>query len=156
MAMATFFGLPNPLNAMQIPWINILMDGPPAQSLGVEPVDQEVMTKPPRRRNGKIHTQNVFSRVLQSAAMIIINTLYIFVRDIQEGQITARDTTMKFTCFGFFDMSHADLAVITLNQFPSRDSLIRCLTSSCWDPHGTVIFIYVSFFQSLFQTEAFL
>ena len=27
-------GLPNPLNAMQILWINIIMDGPPAQSLG--------------------------------------------------------------------------------------------------------------------------
>lgn len=42
-ALSTAFKLPNPLNAMQILWINILMDGPPAQSLGVEPVDHEVM-----------------------------------------------------------------------------------------------------------------
>ena len=33
-AFATLFGLPAPLNAMQILWINIIMDGPPAQSLG--------------------------------------------------------------------------------------------------------------------------
>ncbi|KAF6069148.1 calcium-transporting P-type ATPase, PMR1-type [Candida albicans] len=32
-ALSTFFGLPNPLNAMQILWINILMDGPPASLL---------------------------------------------------------------------------------------------------------------------------
>lgn len=30
-ALATVMGIPNPLNAMQILWINIIMDGPPAQ-----------------------------------------------------------------------------------------------------------------------------
>jgi hypothetical protein len=30
-ALATLIGIPNPLNAMQILWINIIMDGPPAQ-----------------------------------------------------------------------------------------------------------------------------
>lgn len=47
-ALSTISGLPNPLNPMQILWINIIMDGPPAQSLGVEPVDPDVMKKPPR------------------------------------------------------------------------------------------------------------
>ncbi|GLE11108.1 hypothetical protein PINS_up023416, partial [Pythium insidiosum] len=38
-----------PLNAMQILWINIIMDGPPApKSLGVEPVDRDVMREGPR------------------------------------------------------------------------------------------------------------
>lgn len=40
--MSTTLSLPNPLNAMQILYINILMDGPPAQSLGVEPPDADV------------------------------------------------------------------------------------------------------------------
>ncbi len=31
--LSVMFGLPNPLNAMQILWINIIMDGPPAQRL---------------------------------------------------------------------------------------------------------------------------
>lgn len=30
-ALATLMDIPNPLNAMQILWINIIMDGPPAQ-----------------------------------------------------------------------------------------------------------------------------
>ena len=30
-SISTFLKLPNPLNAMQILWINIIMDGPPAQ-----------------------------------------------------------------------------------------------------------------------------
>ena len=32
-AVSTILNLPNPLNAMQILWINIIMDGPPAQRL---------------------------------------------------------------------------------------------------------------------------
>ncbi len=30
-SLATLMNFPNPLNAMQILWINIIMDGPPAQ-----------------------------------------------------------------------------------------------------------------------------
>ena len=48
-AFSTLLHLPNPLNAMQILWINIIMDGPPAQSLGVEPVDHDVIRQPPRK-----------------------------------------------------------------------------------------------------------
>lgn len=47
-ALSTLADIPNPLNPMQILWINILMDGPPAQSLGLEPVDPEVLRRPPR------------------------------------------------------------------------------------------------------------
>lgn len=32
-ALSTLMGIPNPLNAMQILWINIIMDGPPGNLL---------------------------------------------------------------------------------------------------------------------------
>ena len=50
-AIANLTGMDNPLNAMQILWINIIMDGPPAQSLGVEPVDASVAKRPPRHKD---------------------------------------------------------------------------------------------------------
>ncbi|XP_078400696.1 calcium-transporting ATPase type 2C member 2-like isoform X3 [Cetorhinus maximus] len=37
-ALSTVFNLPNPLNAMQILWINIIMDGPPAQRVESSPI----------------------------------------------------------------------------------------------------------------------
>ena len=46
--LSTLMDTANPLNPMQILWINIIMDGPPAQSLGVESADKEIMKKPPR------------------------------------------------------------------------------------------------------------
>lgn len=154
-ALSTFFGFPNPLNAMQILWINILMDGPPAQSLGVEPVDHEVMNKPPRKRNDKILTQNVIKRVLQSATMIILGTMYIFVKEMQDGQVTARDTTMTFTCFVFYDMFNAlacrhyskSIFEMGLNNKMFNFAVFGSLL-------GQICAIYVPFFQSVFQTEA--
>lgn len=154
-ALATFFGLPNPLNAMQILWINILMDGPPAQSLGVEPVDHEVMNKPPRKRNEQILSRQLIKRVLQSATMIILGTLYIFIKEMKDNEITARDTTMTFTCFVMFDMFNAlscrhyskSIFSIGLTNQMFNFAVIGSLV-------GQFCAIYVPFFQSIFQTEA--
>lgn len=65
-ALHNMLGHPNPLNPMQILWINIIMDGPPAQSLGVEPVDPAVMMRPPRRRGENIITRPLLLRVFTS------------------------------------------------------------------------------------------
>ncbi|KAF2195206.1 calcium-transporting P-type ATPase-like protein [Zopfia rhizophila CBS 207.26] len=106
--LSTFLGFQNPLNAMQILWINILMDGPPAQSLGVEPVDPTVMSRPPRPKKARVLTRQLLQRVLQSASIIMMGTLMTYYREMtSDGEVTARDTTMTFTCFVFFDMFNA-------------------------------------------------
>ncbi|KAL3806000.1 hypothetical protein ACHAXA_006420 [Cyclostephanos tholiformis] len=61
-SVATAFRLPSPLNAMQILWINIIMDGPPAQSLGVEPVDERILRAPPRKVTDPIVTRALLTR----------------------------------------------------------------------------------------------
>ncbi len=53
-SLSSLLGIDNPLNAMQILWINVIMDGPPAQSLGLEPVDHEVLRRPPRKKSEEI------------------------------------------------------------------------------------------------------
>lgn len=44
-----------------------------------------------------------------SAAIIILGTLYVFQREMEDGSggRTKRDTTMTFTCFVLFDMWNA-------------------------------------------------
>lgn len=154
-AIATFFKLPNPLNAMQILWINILMDGPPAQSLGVEPVDHEVMRAPPRLRNAPILTQRVLKRLLFNAIIVIVGTLYVYIREMSDNQVTARDTTMTFTCFVLFDMFNAlscrhNTKSIFEVGFTNQMFNIAVLGSLL----GQLCAIYIPFFQSIFQTEA--
>nr|WP_258047336.1 cation-translocating P-type ATPase [Streptomyces sp. SM13] len=41
-------GLPAPLSAIRLLWVNIVMDGPPAMALAFDPPQDNVMQRPPR------------------------------------------------------------------------------------------------------------
>jgi Ca2+-transporting ATPase len=92
--LSTVFQLSNPLNAMQILFINILMDGPPSQSLGVDPPDPAVMRKPPRSKDASILTLRIYGRVLFSASMIVLGTLFVYAYELSDGTMSGRDQTM--------------------------------------------------------------
>ena len=177
--LSTFLGFSNPLNPMQILWISeshsiallillcysadysidILMDGPPAQSLGVEPVDPAIMNRPPRSRNARVLTRRLIQRVLTSATIIMLGTLSVYWHEMSSDKsITARDTTMTFTCFVFFDMFNA-LACRSEGKSILRGEL--ALTGNRMfnlavggSLLGQLAVIYVPFFQRIFQTEA--
>ena len=94
-AVSTLAGFAKPLNAMQILWINILMDGPPAQSLGVEAVDPSIMNRPPRPRNAPILTRRLLQRVLTQASLILFGTLFVYIMEMEDSkEVNRRDTTM--------------------------------------------------------------
>lgn len=155
-AMSTLFRMPNPLNAMQILWINILMDGPPAQSLGVEPVDHDVLQQPPRKTKEHIITRKLIVNVLISALLIVSGTLWVFWKELNDGQVTPRDTTMTFTCFVFFDMFNAmscrsqTKTILQIGLFSNKMFLIAVGGSLV----GQLLVIYFPPLQAVFQTEA--
>ena len=92
--LSTTFELANPLNAMQILFINILMDGPPAQALGVDPVDKEIMRRPPRKKGDQIISRRLLARVAFSASMIMLGTLWVYAVELSDGTMSKRDQTM--------------------------------------------------------------
>jgi Ca2+-transporting ATPase len=56
---AFFLGLPLPLLALQILWVNLTTDGLPALALGVDPKGPDLMRRPPRPRREGVFTRNV-------------------------------------------------------------------------------------------------
>lgn len=70
--------------------------------------------------------------------------------------ITARDTTMTFTCFVFFDMWNAlscrsqTKSVFTIGLFSNKMFLLAVGLSVL----GQLLVVYVPPLQSIFQTEA--
>ncbi|KAH9935143.1 calcium-transporting ATPase [Epithele typhae] len=150
--LSTFFGLDNPLNAMQILFINILMDGPPSQSLGVDPVDPQVMRRPPRKKDAPVISKRLVYRVLFSASIIVVGTLFVYVYALADDQdMTRREQTMTFTCFVFLDLvSAVQNRGMGCGLFQNRMLVTTVSTSFLVQ----LALIYVSFLQSIFQTEA--
>ena len=52
--LAALAGLPSPLTAIQLLWLNLITDGAPALALGTEKGDPDIMTRPPRRKREPI------------------------------------------------------------------------------------------------------
>ncbi|NXW30547.1 AT2C2 ATPase, partial [Phaetusa simplex] len=153
--LSTVLNLPNPLNAMQILWINIIMDGPPAQSLGVEPVDRDTIKQPPRCITDTILSKSLILKIFMSAVIIISGTLFVFWKENPKSGITPRTTTMTFTCFVFFDLFNAltcrsqTKLIFEIGFFRNRMFLYSVLGSFL----GQLAVIYVPPLQKIFQTE---
>ncbi|XP_039359197.1 calcium-transporting ATPase type 2C member 2 isoform X1 [Mauremys reevesii] len=153
--LSTVLNLPNPLNAMQILWINIIMDGPPAQSLGVEPVDKDAIKQPPRNITDTILSRALILKIFMSAIIIISGTLFVFWKEIPESGTTPRTTTMTFTCFVFFDLFNAltcrsqTKLIFEIGFFRNRMFLYSVLGSLL----GQMAVIYIPPLQKIFLTE---
>ncbi|KDQ20251.1 hypothetical protein BOTBODRAFT_51572 [Botryobasidium botryosum FD-172 SS1] len=149
--LSTVFQMSNPLNAMQILFINILMDGPPSQSLGVDPADRAVMRRPPRPKNAPIITSRLLTRVLFSASMIVIGTLFVYIHELSDGSMSRRDQTMTFTCFVFLDLASAlQNRGLGCGLFQNRMLITTVSVSFIVQ----LALIYVPAMQTVFQTEA--
>lgn len=97
---ASLLGWATPFTAIQILWINIIMDGPPAMSLGVEPARADVMQAPPRRTDARILTGARFGRLLIYGFTMAVGTLTLFWYARPQGETYA--LTLAFTAFVLF------------------------------------------------------
>lgn len=156
-SVATAFGLPTPLNAMQILFINILMDGPPAQSLGVEPVDERILNAKPRKADDPIVTRALLFRATTSATLIVLLTLGVFYKELlDDGRVSRRDTTMTFMTFVNCDLFNAyvcrsaELCFFEVSPF-SNPAFLWAVGGSIV---GQLMLIYFRPLQEVFQTES--
>ncbi len=98
--IGTLAGLPLPLTALQLLWINIIVDGPPALSLSVEPIEKESMKKPPRNPREQIMTKGMLGYIITTGFMMAMGTLGIFAYMLGKPQAQ----TLAFTTFVFFQL----------------------------------------------------
>ena len=56
-------GFETPFTALELLWINIIMDGPPALTLGLEPIRDDILNHPPTRRDENIISRSMISRI---------------------------------------------------------------------------------------------
>ncbi len=81
MFIGPFLGLPLPLLAVQILWINLVTDGLPGLALAVEPAEKGIMKRPPYHPDESILSRGVGQRiiwigVLMGAISLLVGLFY--------------------------------------------------------------------------------
>jgi len=99
--VATLIGMPTPFTAIQLLWVNIIMDGPPAMMLGIEPARPGIMHDTPRRQSAQILTLHRLARLILYGATMMIGTLFIYQHALAT-QSSTYALTLAFTTFVLF------------------------------------------------------
>jgi len=162
--IATFalLGMPLPLTAAMILWINLVTDGGPATALSFDPPLEDVMARPPRDPKQGI----LYGRLLQVIISFICQyagTTGIFVLIYEYGFLAdglgeaERLTLARSMCFTQATLREL---LIVWNCRSERKSAFRLswtsnkflLVSVLISIFGTVALLYVPFLQTMFET----
>ena len=99
--IAPLLGLPEPFTAVQILWVAIIMDGPPAVSLALDAARPGIMHEPPRSRTTPLLTLNRLGKVIAYGVTMMVGTLAVLYYCLQ-ADMAQQAPTLAFTTFVLF------------------------------------------------------
>lgn len=107
---AFLLNLPSPLLAIQLLWINLVTDSFPALALGVEPVDDNIMTHKPQGKNAALFSKNNWRRIVVEGCFIGAISILAFTIgrvffDVSKTPIIGR--TMSFAVLSLSQLVHS-------------------------------------------------
>jgi Ca2+-transporting ATPase len=153
--------LPLPFLPIQILWINLITDGFPALSLGVEPAEKDIMKRKPRHpKESVLHSSLPF--ILFTGFLAFLSSLCIFLWELysglsmglpveyveQKARTMAFTNTMLFELFFVLNCRSEKKSVFLNNPLTNKKLVISIIFSVVLQ----LFVIYVPFIQLLFGT----
>jgi Ca2+-transporting ATPase len=150
---ASVMSLPVPFNPIQILWINIIMDGPPAQSLGVEPPDKDIMERKPEKEN--ILPRTTILRIAFAGIVMSIGTLALYYYELISGNSVIQARTIAFSVFVMFQIFNVfNNSNFFNNKSESRGSNKSLLIAVASSLALQFCVVYLPALQGIFRTTA--
>jgi Ca2+-transporting ATPase len=153
--IATLAGLPSPLTAIQLLWLNLVTDGAPALALGMEKGDPDTMDQPPRPPEEPVINRSMWlGIVLQTLAIsgATLGAYFVGLRAHPDAPEFAE--TMSFATLSFSELLRAMTArserypLLRIGLFSNRTMVYAVLSSVAL----VVAVLYVPFLQPVFNT----
>ncbi len=137
MILGSLWGLPLPVIAIQLLWINLVTDGLPALALSIDPADPHSMEKKPRKSTDQILTRSRIIKMILIGVSVMIGTIVLFIMALRmqgwvpNGMLDLSQylvaSTVAFSALVIFQM------VNVLNyQTESRSVLKSSLLKNKW------------------------
>jgi len=146
-------GLPMPLTAVQILYVNLATDGLPALALAVDPPEQDLMQRRPRDARVGIFTRPVVMMLLAGGMWSAIVNATLFTWLLRSGRPLTEVMAMTFVSLVLIQFFNAyncrsDRHSILRKPFANRWLNLAIL----WEMALLLVILYVPFFQGAFGT----
>jgi Ca2+-transporting ATPase len=152
--LAVLMGLPVPLQAVQILWINVVAEEFPAIGLAVEPSHRGIMLRPPRDPKETLLNRGLLIYTLGIAAAIVAGSLGLFILALNSGEELAYARTVAFAALGFFTLYNAyasrslEKSIFKINPLSNKNVLAGIAASVL----SVLVVIYIPFLREFFGT----
>ena len=154
MLVAILVGLPLPLVATQILWMNLITDGLPPLALSVEPITPEIMQQPPRGRKEGFFTKRVVFFGIGIGALIAIQGIALLLYGLKTSLVKAQ--TLVFCLITISEMFNAfnwrsdKVSLFKLSLFSNKPLILAVASTILLQ----ILVVYMPFLQKPFHTTA--
>jgi Ca2+-transporting ATPase len=151
--LAPFFGLPIPLLAIHILWVNLITDGLPGLALASEPAEENIMSRPPRNPKESIFSGGMGWHILWVGLLMGIVTLSMQAWAIHVGD--AHWQTMTFTVLCFSQLGNVMAirsdrkSIFKIGLLSNKPMLVALVITVGLQ----LAVIYAPFFNTIFKTQ---
>jgi P-type Ca2+ transporter type 2C len=154
MLFAMMLGMPLPLVAIQILWINLVTDGLPAMALGLDQAEGDVMRRKPRHPMENVFARGLAWKIVSRGFMIGVVTLIAFwltltqdPDDLMRAQSVAFATLVMAQLIHVFDC-RSEHSVFHRNPFQNIYLVLAVISSTAL----LLIVMYFPPLQPVFHT----
>lgn len=153
MAGAALGGLPLPLTAVQILYVNLATDGLPALALAVDPPDKDLMHRKPRNPRAGIFTRPLLVLLLSGGVWSAIVNISLFAWLLSAGRSVEEAVTLTFislVLIQFFKAYNYRSDRLSVFQRPFANHWLNLAV--LWELVLLALILYVPFLQRPFGT----